>query len=59
MNKTFLERKSVYHVPGTNCLLWAGMHTHSCERFIEVPTYWMNARTPLLPHDGLQELLAE
>jgi hypothetical protein len=32
MNKTFLERKSVYHVPGTNCLLCSGIDTHSCER---------------------------
>ena len=27
MNKTFLERKSVYHVPGTKCLLWTGIDT--------------------------------
>ena len=27
MNKTFLERKSVYHVPGTKCLPWSGIDT--------------------------------
>jgi hypothetical protein len=32
MNKTFLERKSVYHVPGTKCLLWSGIDTHLCDR---------------------------
>jgi hypothetical protein len=32
MNKTSLERKSVYHVPGTKCLLWFGIDSHSWRR---------------------------